>query len=259
MDRRLFLLSGLASLESSVPARAQSPLDAQAILSASDRIRLPNGSFRLTNTLTEYVAGAARDSITLAIFAALDAATGQFNTLVKYAAPPRDAGKAALYNGSNLWFYDPASKATVRISPQQRLLGQAANGDVVVANLAVDYSSTIAASETLTDADHVVRTCWRCDLKARTPSALYARVEIWIEHNTNHTIKAKFYADSGRLLKTAYYRAFKAALGALRPTQTIIIDGVDTRLVTTMETAEYIAQAIPRTWFSREFLPRIPA
>ena len=44
-----------------------------------------------------------------------------------------------LKNGNDLWFFDPSSQASIRLSPQQRLLGQAANGDVVTANLSLDY------------------------------------------------------------------------------------------------------------------------
>ena len=60
---------------------------------------------------------------------------------MRYVEPPRDAGKMVLLDGRSLWFYDPASKASVRISPQQRLIGQAAIGDVLTVNLAVDYTA----------------------------------------------------------------------------------------------------------------------
>ncbi|MDN5759397.1 MAG: hypothetical protein L0H59_12860, partial [Tomitella sp.] len=39
--------------------------------------------------------------------------------------------------------FDPASQASIRLSPQQRLLGQAANGDVVAANFALDYTAQL--------------------------------------------------------------------------------------------------------------------
>jgi hypothetical protein len=64
------------------------------------------------------------------VYSREDKQSGQFNNLVRYAEPPRDAGKLVLLKGGNLWFYDPASKASIRISPQQRLTGQASEGDV---------------------------------------------------------------------------------------------------------------------------------
>ena len=67
-----------------------------------------------------------------------------------------------------MWFYDPSSKASVRISPQQRLMGQASDGDVVTANFAKDYTAKLLGEETLQDADRQNRDCWHLDLKAAT-------------------------------------------------------------------------------------------
>ena len=78
--------------------------------------------------------------------------TGQFRNLVRYIEPPRDAGKMVLLDGTMLWFYDPASKASVRISPQQRLIGQAAIGDVLTVNLALDYTGKLVGAESIQDA-----------------------------------------------------------------------------------------------------------
>jgi hypothetical protein len=46
-------------------------------------------------------------------------------------------------------------------------------------------------------------------------------------------------------------------LGAARPTETIIIDAVDSNLVTTINTSDYRYQEIPEAWFQRAFLPRL--
>ncbi|MGH8260522.1 MAG: outer membrane lipoprotein-sorting protein, partial [Steroidobacteraceae bacterium] len=109
-------------------------LEAQAILAASDLIRTPQKPFGVSIVLTEYRDGHELDSDTLAVYSKLDRATGRFRTLVRYVAPPRDAGKLVLESGTELWVSDPSSEASIRISPQQRLLGQASTGDVVSVN-----------------------------------------------------------------------------------------------------------------------------
>src|SRR5271166_6207475 len=115
-------LTALAFLMAA-PARAEdAPPSPHEMLTASDRVRNPDQPFRLTNTLVEYIAGKPRDRVVLVIFGREDKESGKFSNLVRYADPPRDAGKLVLLNGSNLWFYDPASKASIRISPQQRLI-----------------------------------------------------------------------------------------------------------------------------------------
>ena len=100
--------------------------DAQSILAASDAVRNPDFPFGLTTTLIEYRNGKQTDSSTLAVYSKADTQNGQFRNLIRFVAPARDANKLMLKNGNDLWFYDPANKASIRISPQQRLLGQAA-------------------------------------------------------------------------------------------------------------------------------------
>jgi outer membrane lipoprotein-sorting protein len=150
-------------------ARAQSAHD---IIAAADRVRNPTEPFRMTLTLTEYVRSQSKDQTILVVYSKEDKTSGQFRNLVRYVEPPRDAGKMALLDGQNLWFYDPAAKSSVRISTQQRLVGQVSIGDVLTANFAVDYKGSILGDETITDAERkprnasisicVPRLRWRC-------------------------------------------------------------------------------------------------
>jgi outer membrane lipoprotein-sorting protein len=230
---------------------------AEDVIAASDRVRNPDQPFRLTNTLVEYVRGQQRNRVVLVIYAREDKATRQFGNLVRYVDPPRDTGKMVLLNGPNLWFYDPASKASVRLSPQQRLIGQASIGDVLTVNLARDYASKVVGDEKLQDADRKERDCWHLEMTASTPEALYSRIEFWIERGTYRSVKAKFYSDSGRLLKIAYFRKYEQQLGSVRPTETVIIDSVDSSLVTIVTSSDYRYQSIPEAWFQRDYLPRL--
>jgi hypothetical protein len=248
--------AAIAILALAAPARAQS---AQEIIAAADTVRNPGQPFRVTNTLTEYVSGNPRNSSTLVVYAKVDPKSGQFRDLVRYIEPARDAGKMALLDGTVLWFYDPASKASVRISPQQRLIGQASIGDVLTVNLALDYTGTLIGAESVQDTARQAHDCWHLDMKAANDHATYNRVEYWIEKGTSYPIKGKFYSDSGRLLKILYYRGFAERLGGIRPTEAIIIDAVDSALVTKIAFGDYRFQEIPETWFQRDYLPRLRA
>jgi outer membrane lipoprotein-sorting protein len=230
---------------------------AQEIVEQTDKVRNPAQSFRSTLTLTEYVGGKERDHDTLVVFSKTDPATRQFRNLIQYIEPARDAGKSVLLDGRSLWFFDPASKASVRISPQQRLIGQAAIGDVLTVNLAVDYTASLIGTEKIEDASRQPRECWHLDLKAANDQAVYNRVEYWVERESFHPIKGKFYSDSGRVLKIIYYRKFAERLGGIRPSEAIIIDAVDTSLATSAAFGENRFQDIPDTWFQRDYLPRL--
>jgi outer membrane lipoprotein-sorting protein len=254
--RLLRVLAPLAGALLLLAPSARASVDAQALLVASDAIRNPTQPFKVTVTLTEFEKGQQVDSTVLTSYARTMEAGGQFATLVKFVEPARDAGKLMLKNGKDLWFYDPGTKSSVRISPQQRLMGEASNGDVITVSFARDYKATLGAEEAVTDGERKERKSYKLLLAAATDDATYSAIELWIDADNRRPIKARFLADSGRLLKTAYYRKFQSQLGAERPTETVIIDGLNPQQVTLVRLSDYAARNIPTTWFQRDFLPR---
>lgn len=254
MFERLLLLSVLTA--GVVTAADVVENGAQQLLEASDSIRNPSRSFSLTTTLIEYHDGQETDRNTLQIYAKADPRSGQYRNLMRFVEPARDLDKLMLKNGAELWFYDPRGQASVRISPRQRLLGQAANGDVVTVNLARDYLAQSAGKEDVEDGDRVSRHCVKLALAAANGDVIYARIDFWIDGASARPVKANFFADSGELLKTAYYRRFQRELGVERPTETVIIDGLDRRWVTIMRYSNYAWRDVPESWLQRDYLPR---
>ncbi len=248
---RRFLLAVLL-----LPGLAVAAPTADELLAATDAIRNPGKPFSVTVTLTEFQAGKQVDTSTLVSYSRTQQAGGQFASLIRFVLPARDAGKLMLKNGNDMWFYDPVAKASVRLSPQQRLLGQASNGDVATVNLARDYKATLEATEEIQDGERQTRKAHKLALTAVAPDVTYAGIEMWVDAENNRPLKARFYAESTRLLKTAYYRRYQAQLGAERPTETVIIDGLDPQSVTLMRFTDYKARVIPDTWLQRDFLPR---
>lgn len=241
------------------PVALRAAPDAQVLLAQSDAIRNPSQPFKVTVTLTEFEKGVQVNTTSLQSLARTLEAGGQFASLMRFVQPVRDAGKAMLKNGSDLWFYDPGTKSAVRISPQQRLMGQAANGDVVTVNFARDYQATIAAEESVRDGERQTRNAYKLMLTAASSDATYGAIELWVDAGNSAPIKARFFAESGRLLKTAFYRKFQRHLGADRPTETVIIDGLDPQAVTLVRLSDYGLRNVPTSWFQRDYLPRFSA
>lgn len=252
--RQLTMTALLLGVLHAAPAFAAP--DAQAILAASDAVRNPDFPFGLTTTLTEYRNGKQTDSSTLAVYSKVEKSGGQFRSLIRFVAPARDANKLMLKSGNDLWFYDPSNKASIRISPQQRLLGQAANGDIVTVNLAKDYRATLAGEEDTQDGERQTRHAYKLALEATSPDVTYHHIELWIDTANNRPVKARFYTESGRLLKTAYYRRYQHHLGQERPTETVIIDGLDPNWVTVMRFSDHARREVPEAWLQRDYLPR---
>ncbi|WP_431822735.1 outer membrane lipoprotein-sorting protein [Burkholderia sp. F1] len=247
------VLLAVASLGASYAIAAPS---AQDILAASDSIRNPDRPFSLTTTLTEYRNGKQTDLNTMTVYSKADKNSGQFRSLIRFVAPARDANKLMLKTGNDLWFYDPANSASIRISPQQRLLGQAANGDVVTFNLAKDYRATLVGEEDTIDGDRQTRHCYKLALAAVRSDVTYDHIEMWIDTASSRPVKARFYSESNRLLKTAYYRRYEKQLGAERPTETVIIDGLDPNWVTLLDFSNWMPREVPEEWLQRDYLAR---
>jgi len=256
MRRTIFLLFSLfAFLFLIISICAAGSKTAEEIVAASDAVRNPDKPFSLKNLLIEYRDGREQERMSLVVYSKERKRGGEYRSLIRFVEPARDRGKLMLKNGNILWYYDPASKASVRISPQQRLMGQASNGDVVTVNFHNDYNAELSGEETITDAEKKSRICYRLNLRAANASVTYHRIEYWVDKKTYHPVKGKFYSESDRLLKIVYYRAYREQLGKQRPTETVIIDGVDRKLVTKMIYSDYTFRVIPEEWFQKEYLP----
>jgi len=253
--RQLCLAAVLAPWAVRSVAQAPASTEAQRILTASDAVRNPPMPFTVTVTLLEFRQGKQVDSSVLTALSKA-AEDGQFRTLIRIVEPVRDLNKLMLKNGNDLWFYDPSSQSSIRLSPQQRLLGQASNGDVVTVNLARDYQATLQGEEEVVDGERVKRRAQRLELTAVSPDVTYHRVELWVDAANAQPIRARFHSESNRLLKTAFYRKYAQHLGRLRPTEVIIIDGIDTSWVTLMRYSGFAARETPDAWFQRDYLPR---
>ncbi|MCV2367759.1 outer membrane lipoprotein-sorting protein [Paucibacter oligotrophus] len=241
------------------PVAAAATPTAQEILAASDAVRNPAKPFALQTQLIEYRNGRESANLSLAVYAKAEASGGQYRNLIRFLKPLRDANKLMLKSGNDLWFYDPASKASIRMSPQQRLLGQAANGDVVTVNLALDYRASLVAEEDTLDGDRQTRKCYKLALAATSPDVTYHRIEMWVDVANNQPVKGRYYSESERLLKTAYYRKYEQQLGSMRPTETVIIDGLDPNWVTVMRYSDWNWRDVPDAWLQRDYLPRFKA
>ena len=254
--KKIILVMLIGFLAFSSFAQADTQLSAKQILEQSDKLRNPTNPFSTQITLIEYNKGKEINRSIIKVNSKANANNGQFRSLVQFLRPQSDSGKLMLQNGNEIWFYDPAAKNSIRLSAQQRLMGQASNGDVMTSNFALDYHVKLLAEENIKDATKKPRTVYHLHMTAKTKSVTYASADYWVEKGTNRPVKAKFYSSSKRLLKIVYYTKFQKQLGQVRPTQVLIIDGVDTSKVTRMQMSNYRNITIPEAWFQRNYLPR---
>lgn len=237
-------------------ARPAFAATAEEILRETDRLRNPQRSFRSKIKLTDYVSGKKNDELEITVFSKPRPNDGQFRSLVHIDKPRKDAGKIMLRDGKELFFYDPDAANTIRISPQQRLLGQASNGDVMTTNFWRDYSASLKGTETVQDSRKKNRTCHALKMKAKTRAAVYGSIDFWVDSSNNYPVKGRFYSASGKLLKIAFYDGFRDVLGTTRPTKVLIVDGLNSRNVTTMDFGKFKLVDLPNGWFQKSYLPK---
>ena len=126
-------------------------------------------------------------------------------SLIIYADPSSERGKALLMDQNNLWFHSPSSSKPIRITQQQRLLGEASNGDVASTDFSGDYNPVYLKPETVDG----VR-CHVLELTAKPDSlATYDKLNLWIRADDAKPVKAEFFAISGKLLKSARYTRYE--------------------------------------------------
>jgi hypothetical protein len=122
------------------------------------------------------------------------------DALAEATAPARNKGEMMLFNDRNIWFFKPGLKKPVAISPRQKLMGQAANGDIASTNYARDYEGTIAGSEKIAGDD-----AWKLELKAKEKNVTYDRIRYWVSKKQKVGMKAEFLTVSGDVFKRATF------------------------------------------------------
>ena len=225
------------------------------IVNKSDKVRNPSDSFYQKSFITEFKNAKKIDSMLISIYSK-KASSGQFKTLVKILKPKKDREKLILRDGNSMWMYDPNSKAIAQISPQQRLMGQSSTADVMSANFALDYNLKLKGVETIRGGNKKMVECYKIKMTAKSSDVSYPTVEYWVEKKNFYPIHAKFYSGNGALLKKSYYRKFRKILGAIRPTEVLIFDGVDTHKATKLSFSGFKEREIPDFWFSKEYLSK---
>lgn len=122
--------------------------------------------------------------------------------LVRFLEPKREAGRKILIDEKNMWLSIPTTRNIIRISPAQRLIGEASNGDIF--NTDYNYYHPSLSGEEIIDGKPILR----LTLKEKDKRATYNRLELWIDKATFKPIKGEHYGTSGKLIKVAYYKSF---------------------------------------------------
>ena len=215
--------------------------DPAAVLQKVDEFRNPFDSFAIDVELTSYTKSGSDVSRYHV------SGKGSDKSLVEFTYPQSERGKYLLMLRDAMWIYLPDTSRPIRISPLQRLAGQASNGDVARTNFTVDYNPQAVAEE----GDAYV-----IDLLAKDPAVAYNRVRLWVDKTTYQPRRADFYVVSGKLIKRAWYRELGEMAGRRVVTTIEIEDLLRPGNRTVRRYANLRAKDNPDKMFSRESMGR---
>jgi hypothetical protein len=244
-NRRLLISSGIAFLACFITgvSQAQPSITAELLVEKIDAFRgLDNAGFSFDITNVSYKAG--RDARTNQLSVDVKAV----KSLVTFESPARQKGRVLLKQDNDMWLYIPGTRKVIRISPAQRLLGETSNGDVTGSNLALDYDATLSSEESDQPQGHI-----KLILTAKNKTVSYQKVVFWLEEKAPYKpIRSEYYARSGKLLKTADYKAFKDFNGELKIHKMLLTDPLIEGSYTWMLFDNYRATDLPDARFSKE-------
>ncbi len=113
---------------------------------------------------------------------------------------PGEAGQKVLMSGDDFWMLLPGSARPIRITPLQKLLGDAATGDIANMSWSGDYQGRVAREAEI---DGVA--CLELELTATRKTLSYQRVVLHVAKADYRPVHADLYATSNKRLKQARF------------------------------------------------------
>ncbi len=166
---------------------------------------------------------------------------------------PAEAGQKVLMLGDDFWLLLPSSARPLRITPAQKLLGDASTGDIATLRWADDYQGRIVGDENCDGTP-----CRHLSLAAARKGLSYARIELWLGARRHEPISAELYVQSDKLAKLARFviegSGAQAVVGEM-----VLRDQLGNHKETRVRYLSRQARQVPEAWLNPMFLARSPA
>jgi len=228
------LLSGLL-LSSSIAFAAE---DAQAMLEQSDAFRNGWSSYVLRVNIKNFEEGKSDEEKLYEV-----SKKGTEKTYVEFLSP-RDKGRHLLMLGDDMWVYLPDTSRPVRITPLERLSGDASSGDVARTNYAADYNAKFVRTEKVGSLD-----CNLLELTAKRKGSTYQRILYWLRASDERPIKAEFYLTSGKQIKSATFDEFVQVRGKTLLRRMTLYDQIRKNSHSVLEYSDFAPRELPDKLF----------
>lgn len=239
------IFAAILFLIASSQAMAASPTPAE-VLEKADRARGKGPGLVWTIEMKSVEGGDAKDQT-------VEVKARDNDALVTFLAPARVKGQKMLMVGRNMWFVKPGVSKPIPISPRQKLMGQAANGDIASTNYAGDYEGRFLPEETVGS-----EPCYVLDLTAKSNNLTYDRIVYWVSKKRLVGVKADFYTVSGKKFKSAVFEHDNlVSIGGEKypfVSSMVITDALRPADVTTLKFGQIGVREVPDSTFNLNLL-----
>jgi len=213
-------------------------VDAEALLKRSDTYRNGWPSYVVRVKITDYELGKSDEEHLYEV-----SQKGTDKTYVEFMSP-REKGRHLLMLVDDMWVYLPDTSRPVRITPLERLTGDASNGDVARTNYAADYSPVYLRTEMAGDIE-----CQVLELTAKRKGATYQRILYWLRAEDARPVKAEFYLTSGKHIKSATFDDYGTFGGRLLLRRLTLYDEIRHNSHSVLEYSGAVPRALPDKLF----------
>ena len=222
--------------------------DIQALLKAADRFRMSSENMQIETQITTL----SRDGSVEKERRYLVFSQAKRQSLVLMQSPA-EKGQKMLMLGDDFWMVLAGSQRPLRITPLQKLLGDASIGDVATMSWSQDYTGEVIAEERCGD-----KACLKLSLNANRKGVAYQHIDLWLGKTRHEPIKADLYVLSGKLAKRATFIMDKADV----PTtvlEMVLADQLGSHKETRMRYLSRKDRTVPEQWMNPMFLAKNPS
>ncbi|AHG18554.2 hypothetical protein Z042_02110 [Chania multitudinisentens RB-25] len=112
-----------------------------------------------------------------------------------------EAGQKMLMQDDNYWLFMPKSRRPIRITPMQKLLGDASVGDISSLSWSESYRAEVKQPKLQVNGEDALELL----LEAKSKGASYHKIELVLSASDSFPLAANLYLQSGKLAKTAQF------------------------------------------------------
>ena len=228
--------------------------DVPALLKAADKYRMSSDNMQVDTQISVFnIDGSPDKERRYTVFA-----QARHQSLVPMQSPA-EKGQKVLMLGDDFWLLMPGSQRPLRITPMQKLLGDASTGDIATMSWAEDYAGTLAGEEACGEPSQA---CMHLSLSANRKGVTYQRIELWIGKARHEPVKADLYVQSDKLAKQARFVMDKPSTATSTPTtvtEMLLRDQLTNKKETQVRYLGRKEHTVPEAWLNPMFLARNPS